>query len=151
MLRLREEEPLRQQPRRLHRHREQPGQHGAPTNSLPQTGSLPVGGVLVLANASATAAFKPAGTITSSIANFNGDNALTLEKSGVVVDRFGQLGVDPGTAWTGGGVGTQDQTLRRKAGITAGGADAGAAFDPSVQWDSLPVDTSDGLGAHTVN
>lgn len=123
----------------------------APTNSLPLTGSLPVGGVLVLANASAAAAFKPAGTITSGIANFNGDDALTLEKSGLVVDRFGQLGVDPGTAWTGGGVSTQDQTLRRKAGITAGDADAGAAFDPSVQWDSFPVDTSAGLGAHTVN
>ena len=123
----------------------------APTNSLPLTGSLPAGGVLVLANASAAAAFKPTGTITSGVANFNGDDALTLEKSGVVVDRFGQLGVDPGTAWTGGGVGTQDQTLRRKPGITAGDADAGAAFDPSLQWDSFPVDTSSGLGAHSVN
>ena len=123
----------------------------APTNSQPLSGSLPAGGVLVLANASATAAFKPAGAINASVANFNGDDALTLEKSGVVVDRFGQLGTDPGTAWTGGGVSTLDQTLRRKPTLTAGDANAGAAFDPSVQWDSFPLDTSSGLGAHTVN
>ena len=122
-----------------------------PTNSQALTGTLAAGAVLVLANASATADFKPAGTLTSSVANFNGDDALTLEKSGVVVDRFGQLGVDPGTAWTGGAVSTLDQTLRRKPGITAGDANASAAFDPSVQWDSFPVNTFSGLGAHTVN
>jgi predicted extracellular nuclease len=121
----------------------------APTNSQPLSGSLAAGAVLVLANASAAADFKPAGTIDSSVANFNGDDALTLEKSGVVVDRFGQLGTDPGTAWTGGGASSLDRTLRRKPGLTAGDADAGAAFDPSVQWDSFPVNTSSGLGAHT--
>ncbi|WPG38269.1 ExeM/NucH family extracellular endonuclease [Variovorax sp. EBFNA2] len=124
----------------------------APTNSVALTGSLPAGGVLVLANASAATAFKPTGTITSSVANFNGDDALTLEKSGAVIDRFGQLGADPGTEWTGaGGISTLNQTLRRKPAITAGDANAATAFDPSVQWDSFPIDTSAGLGAHTVN
>lgn len=123
----------------------------APTNTLPLTGMLAPGAVLVLANASAVAAAKPPGTITSSVANFNGDDALTLEKSGVIIDRFGQVGTDPGTAWTGGGVSTLDQTLRRKPGITAGDVDAGNPFDPSAQWDSFPIDTFSGLGAHTVN
>ena len=123
----------------------------APTNSQPLSGSLPAGAVLVLANASATAAFKPAGTLNAGVANFNGDDALTLEKSGVVIDRIGQLGTDPGTAWTGAGVSTLDQTLRRKPSVTAGDADASAAFDPSVQWESFPVDTSSGLGSHTIN
>jgi predicted extracellular nuclease len=122
-----------------------------PTNSQALTGSLPAGGVLVLANASAAAAFKPAGTVTGSVANFNGDDALTLEKSGAVIDRFGQLGTDPGTEWTGvGGISTLNQTLRRKPTITAGDRNPGAAFDPSVEWDSFPIDTSAGLGAHTV-
>ena len=120
----------------------------APTSSQPLGGTLAPGAVLVLANAGATAAFKPAGTIDSGVANFNGDDALTLEKSGVVVDRFGQRGVDPGSYWSGGGVQTQDRTLRRKAGITAGDADADAAFDPSLQWDAFPIDTASGLGAH---
>ena len=122
------------------------------TNSQVLSGSLPAGGVLVLANASATASFKPAGALTTSgVANFNGDDALTLEKSGAVVDRFGQLGVDPGAAWTAGAVSTLDQTLRRKATITVGDHNPTAAFDPSVQWDSFPVDTASGLGAHIVN
>jgi predicted extracellular nuclease len=122
-----------------------------PTNSQVLSGSLPAGGVLVLANASATAAFKPAGTLTSGVVNFNGDDALTLEKSGVVIDRFGQVGFDPGTEWTVGGVGTLNRTLRRKPDIKAGDRNPGLAFDPSVQWIGLPEDTSDGLGAHTVN
>ena len=105
----------------------------------------------MVANTSAAAAFKPAGALTGAIAVFNGDDALTLEKSGVVIDRFGQLGVDPGSAWTGGGVSTLDQTLRRKPGIVTGDPNATAAFDPSVQWDSYPLDTASGLGAHTTN
>ncbi|MCR6478592.1 ExeM/NucH family extracellular endonuclease [Variovorax sp. ZS18.2.2] len=125
----------------------------APSNSAPLTGSLPAGGVLVLANNGATAAFKPPGTvINSTVINFNGDDALTLEKSGVVIDRFGQVGTDPGTEWTGvGGISTLNQTLRRKPTIKAGDRNPGLAFDPSVQWDSFPIDTSAGLGAHTVN
>ncbi|SOD30774.1 hypothetical protein SAMN05518800_6398 [Variovorax sp. YR752] len=122
-----------------------------PTNSQVLSGSLPPGGVLVLANASAAAAFKPAGTFTSGVVNFNGDDALTLEKSGVVIDRFGQVGFDPGAEWTVGGVGTLNRTLRRKPDIKAGDRNPGLAFDPSVQWIGLPEDTSDGLGAHTVN
>ncbi len=123
-----------------------------PSNAAPLTGSLPAGGVLVLANNGAAAAFKPPGTvINNTVINFNGDDALTLEKSGVVIDRFGQVGTDPGTEWTGvGGISTVNQTLRRKPTIKAGDRNPGVAFDPSVQWDSLPIDTSAGLGAHTV-
>ena len=122
-----------------------------PTNSQVLSGTLAPGDVVVLANASATAAFKPVGTLNSGVANFNGDDALTLEKSGAVIDRFGQLGFDPGTDWTGGAVSTLNQTLRRKATITVGDPNATTVFDPSMQWDSFSVDTSSGLGAHTVN
>ena len=125
----------------------------APSSFAPLTGTLPAGAVLVLANNAATAAFKPPGTvINSSVINFNGDDALTLEKSGVVIDRLGQVGTDPGTEWTGvGGVSTLNQTLRRKPTIKAGDRNPGLAFDPSVEWDSFPIDTSAGLGAHAVN
>ncbi len=44
-----------------------------------------------------------------------------------------------------------ERTLRRKPDIKAGDRNPGLAFDPSVQWIGLPEDTSDGLGAHTVN
>ena len=31
---------------------------------------------------------------------FNGDDAMTLEKNGTIVDIFGKVGEDPGGAWT---------------------------------------------------
>ena len=115
------------------------------------TGTLSPGGVVVLVNAAAAAAFQTPGSFTTTVTFFNGDDALTLEKSGVVIDRIGQQGNDPGTEWASAGVSTLDRTLRRKPSIKTGDLNATAAFDPSLQWDVLPVDTSSGLGAHTVN
>ncbi|CAA2109306.1 ExeM/NucH family extracellular endonuclease [Variovorax paradoxus] len=124
----------------------------APTSTQALSGSLPPGGTIVLANAGATAAFKPAGTQDSGVANFNGDDALTLEKSGTVIDRIGQVGFDPGTEWkSANGASTLNQTLRRKPTITSGDPNPGIAFDTAAQWDSLPIDTSAGLGSHTVD
>jgi uncharacterized protein len=126
--------------------------NGATTasNQLTLTGSLPAGGALVIANNGAAAAFKVAGSITSSVANFNGNDALTLEKAGSVIDRIGQLGNDPGTAWTGGTLSTQDRTLRRKPSVKIGDNNATGVFDPSLEWDGFAIDTADGLGTHTV-
>jgi uncharacterized protein len=93
----------------------------------------------------------PAGSIANgSVINFNGDDALTLERNGVgVVDQFGQIGFDPGTAWTTGDISTQDRTLQRRAGIGQGSAPpaAPAAWDLSLEWDALPINTFGGLGA----
>ena len=41
---------------------------------------------------------------------------------------------------------TADNTLRRKAGVTAGDPDGSNAFDPAVEWDGFAVDTFGGLG-----
>jgi uncharacterized protein len=120
--------------------------------NLTLTGTLSVGAVLVLVNSgAATPTFQIPGSITTSVANFNGDDAITLEKSGVVIDRIGQVGFDPGTAWTGGTVSTLDRTLRRIPSVKSGDNNAAAVFDPSVQWVGFPVDTADGLGSHTVD
>ncbi|MCZ2499022.1 ExeM/NucH family extracellular endonuclease [Xylophilus sp. Kf1] len=115
------------------------------------SGTLAPGAVLVLTNASASAAAKPAGSTTSGVANFNGDDALTLEKSGAVIDRIGQVGFRPAGAWVGGSVSTLDQTLRRKPGVTAGDPNPTAVFDPAAQWDGFGIDTFSGLGGHVVN
>ena len=88
---------------------------------------------------------------TSSL--FNGDDAIVLRKggsSGAIVDVIGQIGVDPGSEWTGGSIGTQNETLRRKSSVTEGDTDGSDSFDPSVQWDGFAEDTFDGLGSHTV-
>ena len=76
-----------------------------------------------------------------------GDDALLLKKKGEAIDSFGQVGFDPGTAWTSGDVKTVDSTLRRKVGVTAGDPNGTDAFDPAAQWDSLTTDTFDGLGS----
>jgi predicted extracellular nuclease len=128
--------------------------NGASTTTfvLPLSGSLAPGQMLVLVNSKATAPFQVAGSVTAdTVVNFNGDDALTLEKSGTVIDRIGQLGVDPGTEWSSNGVNTQNRTLRRKPAFTSGDNNAAAVFDPSLQWDGFAQDTSDGLGAHAVN
>jgi len=84
---------------------------------------------------------------------FKRSYAVTLEKAGTVVDAIGQVGFDPGTAWTGGGATTLDKTLRRKPGIVHGSvpAAAPAAWDPSVEWSVFAIDSFDGLGSHVAN
>jgi uncharacterized protein len=120
-------------------------------NVFTLTGTLSPGGVVVLVNNGATASFKIPGSYTSTVANFNGDDAITLEKSGAVIDRIGQVGFDPGTAWTGGTVSTMDRTLRRKPAIKVGDGNATVVFDPSLQWDAYAIDDATGLGAHTID
>ncbi len=106
--------------------------------------------------------------------SFNGNDAIALVCDGATLDVIGQIGVDPGDAWSStdddnagasgagasgasgaGGHGaepsgaqssTADQTLRRRCGVTRGDADGSDRFDPSVEWVALPADTLDGLG-----
>ncbi|PCJ83144.1 MAG: hypothetical protein COA57_11925 [Flavobacteriales bacterium] len=92
---------------------------------------------------------------------FNGDDALTLETvSGTIVDIFGKIGEDPGAGWTddaaagytdalGATPWTKDKTLIRKPSVQQGVATNPTAFNPTVEWDSLSVDTWSNLGFHT--
>jgi subtilisin-like proprotein convertase family protein len=95
------------------------------------------------ANASITAQ-QTSGSLT-----FNGDDALVLKKGTSVVDVFGQIGNDPGPAWTSGNTTTVDATLRRKSGITVGDMNGSDAFNPSLEWDAFPTDSFAGLGSHS--
>ena len=117
-----------------------------PNNTQKLSGTLAAGGTLVLVNGQAGATLKALGTV-SSVTNFNGDDALVLKKGTTIIDSFGQVGLDPGNAWTANSVTTIDKTLRRKAGVTAGDANATDAFDPSAQWEQFDIDTFDGLGS----
>ncbi|HEX5101351.1 MAG TPA: hypothetical protein VFV94_17690 [Polyangiaceae bacterium] len=77
---------------------------------------------------------------------FNGNDAVTLECDGAVLDAIGEIGFDPKTAWTGSGVSTADQALRRRCSVTHGDTVATDPFDPSLEWQSHPVDELTGLG-----
>jgi predicted extracellular nuclease len=126
--------------------------NGAATasQSFRLSGTLAAGGTYVLCNSGIV---EPARTercnvFANGVINFNGDDALTLEREGAVVDQFGQVGFDPGSAWTGGGLSTVDRTLRRKAGVTQGSVPPGApgVWDLAAEWDGFPNNTLDGLG-----
>jgi len=92
----------------------------------------------------------------------NGNDALVLVKNGTtVVDIFGKPGEDPGTAWTndaengftdvGDGAAwlTSNHTLRRKYEVVHGLNVPPVVFDTFLEWDTLPVNTWDGLGYHS--
>ncbi|MBS7807296.1 ExeM/NucH family extracellular endonuclease [Variovorax sp. PCZ-1] len=122
-------------------------------NTLTLTGTLSAGQALVIFNSQMTLTFSAPVTFTSSVTFFNGDDAITLEKSGVVIDRIGQVGFDPGTAWTGGALSTLDQTLRRKSTIKVGDSNAAGIFNVTDQWEAAPapvLNNASGLGSHTV-
>lgn len=124
-----------------------------PTASIALTGTLQPGAVHVLAFSSADASLRALANQTNGSLTFNGDDAIVLRKNGTngtIVDVIGQTGFDPGTQWTNNGVSTLDRTLRRKSSINQGDTNATNAFDPSLEWDSFPIDTFSGLGAHSV-
>ena len=90
---------------------------------------------------------------------FNGDDAITLEKDGSIIDIIGKVGEDPGAAWTddasagytdanGGTWWTKRQTLVRKASVKKGVTMNPIVFNPTLEWDSLPDATYSGLGSH---
>ncbi|MFJ5600837.1 lamin tail domain-containing protein [Micromonospora parva] len=115
------------------------------------TGSVAAGDAFVFASASAGAAILAQADQTTGASLFNGDDAIVLRRGSTVLDSIGQVGVDPGTEWGAGVTSTADNTLRRMPNVTAGDTDPSDAFDPATQWAGFPVDTFDGLGAHTVD
>ena len=122
-----------------------------PTATQSLTGTLAPGATITLYNAGMTPALVTAiaGTkLVSGATNFNGDDAVTLEKDGVVIDAIGQVGYDPGVEWVANSVSTLNMTIRRKPGITGGSIPPArpATWDPSTEWVAFPIDTVNGLG-----
>ena len=122
------------------------GNPGPPNSMQALSGSLADGDVLVLANPSANAAILAVTDATSGAVNWNGDDAIVLRNNGTIVDVFGQVGFDPGSAWGSGSFSTVNNTLCRNDDVTFGDTDETDVFDPSVEWSGLGVDVIDGLG-----
>jgi predicted extracellular nuclease len=115
--------------------------------NFPLSGSVPAGGTFVFAdNLLASYAQQ-----TTSAGLWNGDDTIVLVHGTDVVDSFGQIGTDPGTAWGTGLTSTVDHTLRRKSSVVVGDTNPNDAFDPALEWDGYPQNTFDGLGSHTVD
>lgn len=92
--------------------------------------------------------------------HMNGNDAMVLTKNGIVIDVIGRVGEDPASgAWTDdpasgftlGTWWTMQHTLIRKQNVLFGDNNGLDLFDPSAEWDSLPVGTWGNLGSHTCN
>ena len=120
--------------------------NSSPTFNQTLTGSIPPGGVWVLAATNASPALVAAADATTGASLWNGDDALVLVRlPDTVVDSIGQVGVDPGTQWISDGVGTVDRTLRRLVHPSAD-PDPADPFLPSLGWAGFPIDTFDHIG-----
>lgn len=122
---------------------------GSAGATITLSGTLAPGAAYLLCNSSAS--FTGLCSQTSNSLTFNGDDAVMLRHSTSAIDVIGQVGVDPGSAWTWGSLSTVDMTLRRKATVTSGdslGSD-GFLAGLAAQWDGYTTDTFDGLGAHS--
>jgi predicted extracellular nuclease len=120
------------------------------TETQPLSGTIAPGDVYVVANPAASTAILAVTDLTSSVASFNGDDVVELLNGGATIDVIGEIGFDPGTEWSNGGVSTLNQTLRRNSDVCVGDADGSDPFLPDAQWQGFPVDSFDGLGAHSV-
>jgi predicted extracellular nuclease len=119
------------------------------SQSVALTGFLDHDDVFVVSHGSSDAAILAVTDLVSStVANFNGDDAVVLQGASGVVDSFGQVGFDPGSEWPGGGL---NDTLVRNASVCQGDSDPSDAFDASVEWDVHSENDFSFLGAHTAN
>jgi len=122
----------------------------SPTASTALSGTLADGDVFVIANASAVSGILDLADMTSSVINFNGDDAFALRKGTAFIDVIGQIGLDPVAGyWGSGDVTTVNDTLVRQSDVCTGDTDGSDAFDPTSEWDGYAQDTFDYLGSHT--
>jgi len=119
----------------------------SPSSSQFLTGVLAPRQSLVLYHANAGSNFRIEGGISSDVVNFNGDDTLLLKQGQTVVDSFGKLGQDPGSAWSSNGFSSKDKTLRRKFSVTSGDTATTDTFPGSSHdWVTFAKNTYDGLG-----
>lgn len=120
---------------------------GTAGSTITLSGSVPAGGVFVIANSAAAATLTGLANQLSGALSFNGNDAVALLQGSSTVDVIGQIGVDPGSAgWGSNGTTTTDHTLRRQNGIVSGDTNGSDAFNPAQQWLAFATDTFDGLG-----
>lgn len=119
--------------------------------TLNLTGELGNGEVYVIANGSANTTILAIADITSGVTNYNGDDAITLEHNGTVIDSIGQVGFDPGSVWGTGDITTGEHSLERLSSTTSGDSNPSDAYDPSIYWISHPQDDITNIDTFTMD
>lgn len=121
------------------------GQNPYRTSTL--SGVLPPGGSLVYCSSAFTSAHPALCAATLSSFIFNGNDAIVLRCGGEVLDRFGRVGEDPGSAW-GDKNFTMNANLLRSCSANAGDIHLDAPFVPEDAWVRVPLTELAGLGGH---
>ncbi len=122
----------------------------SPTNTinLSSNASIPAYGTYVIGHSSGTI-HSPNQTFGWA---FNGDDAISLQKRvGATyqdIDVFGEIGVDPGTDWTVGGVSTLATTLVRRPEVQTGSPSQSGFPSLGTEWISYTNNEGHTLGAH---
>lgn len=118
------------------------------TNNLYESGVLANGSTVVFANLNATI-FNGNNSVIFTV-NFDGNDAIALFNisTNQIIDVFGVIGEDPGSAWEDNGLSTKDHTLRRKPSISAGFTNPTSA-DFLSEWEQADQDDVSGLGTHS--
>lgn len=133
-----------------------------PLSNTGQSILLP-GASIVLYNASQTLySSVPANFFATTAVQFNGDDALALQKTGETAycDIIGSIGQDPGSQWLNDTcfneadsvIGTRNATITLVAGICTGvTSNAGTANFPTLcdSWNETAQNDTTGLGSHT--
>lgn len=125
-----------------------------PSGNVQLSGTIASGACVVYQNSAAQLTLPPGVTaIVNYSVNFNGDDAVALYKISTdsFVDVFGRMGEDPGDYWGTPPNISKDQTLVRKASVSAGITQNPASGFPTLttEWDFYPVDTATYLGSHS--
>lgn len=123
---------------------------GPTWDTLVLSGTIPSGGVYVIAHPSATNVNVLAqADILNDIVNFNGDDPMLLYQGTTLIDRFGE-GPDPGTSWPVGSGASANFTLVRMASIQQGFVGSGWVGTGTLEWDVYPINDSIHIGSHTM-
>lgn len=115
-------------------------------HELELTGTLGPGEVLTIANPDATSDLAQLADVLDDVTLFNGNDATTLERNGVVVDVLGVVGENPGEGWPVNDVTMLHNTLVRNPDVTSGSPDWSVVQN---QWMDYPENTFDFFGEHT--
>ena len=128
----------------------------SPSNTISLSGTLVDGDVYVVCDNSSAAAFLAVADLANNGSFFNGNDAVTLENSSIIVDVIGNIGCDPGSYWSSASNDTKDHTLVRNASVCGG-----VTIDPSnspcdfptleSEWTQFAKDDVSNLGSHTAN
>jgi len=119
-----------------------------PSTNISLSGTVNSHDVFIVCNSSASQAIKNKCDLQKSNLDFNGDDAIALKDSSVIIDTIGRIGEDPGDEWGSDLTSTKDNTLVRKCGISCGDPNGSDVFNPAVEWNGYAKDTFDYLGFH---